>query len=168
MSFRPGDRVRWSGDKTGTVLSKPRQCNYARGDPFTGVGVEVMPDKPVYGASATLVHVATLTRLDKPEAVVVVDLDDEETLEEIVRADPLRGQESVESAARRLQKQIIRVVERAAELDPAFRRMGSHVAVGQAVQVLEASGQLPGIRQEVLEELWDMEVNLLVSDSESC
>ena len=168
MSFRPGDRVQWSGDKIGTVLSEPRQCDHRRGDPFTGVGVEVMPDKSLYGASATLVHLATLTRLDKPEAVVVVDLDDEETLEEIVRADPLRGRESVESAARRLQKQIIRVVERAAELDPAFRRLGSRVAVGQAVEVLEASRELPGIRQEVLEELWDMEVNLLVSDSESC
>ena len=93
MSFRPGDRVRWSG-KTGTVLSEPRQCDYARGargDPFTVVGVEVMPDKLIYGAGATLVHVATLTRLDGPEAVVVVDLDDEEKLEEIARADPLRG-----------------------------------------------------------------------------
>jgi hypothetical protein len=85
-----GDRVRWSG-KTGTVLSEPRQCDYARGDPFTGVGVEVKPDKSIYGAGATLVHVATLTRLDGPEAVVVVDLDDEEKLEEIARADPLRG-----------------------------------------------------------------------------
>ncbi len=168
MSFRPGDRVQWSGDKTGTVLSEPRQCNYARGDPFTGVGVEVMLDKSVYGASAILVHVATLTRLDKTDAVVVVDLDDEETLEEIVRADPLRGRESVESAARRLQKQIIRVVERAAELDLAFRCLGSRVAVGQAVEILEATGELPGIRQEVLEELWSMEVNLLVMDSESC
>lgn len=45
MAFKPGDRVRWSGDKTGTVLSAPRQCSDARGDPFTGVGVEVMPDK---------------------------------------------------------------------------------------------------------------------------
>jgi hypothetical protein len=53
MSFRHGDRVRWSG-KTGTVLSEPRQCDYARGDPFTGVGVEVMPDKSIYGAGATL------------------------------------------------------------------------------------------------------------------
>src|SRR3712207_3709845 len=166
MSFRPGDRVQWSGDKTGTVLSEPRQCNYARGDPFTGVGVEVMPDKSLYGASATLVHLATLTRLDKPEALVIVDLDYEETLEEIVRADPLRGRESVESAARRLQKQIIRVVERAAELEPAFQRRGSRVAVGQAVQVLESSGELPGIPQEVLEELWGMEVNLLLIDSE--
>jgi hypothetical protein len=168
MPFRPGDRVRWSGDKIGTVLSEPRQCDHRRADPFTGVGVEVMPDKSLYGASATLVHLATLTRLDKPEAVVIVDLDDEETLEEIVRADPLRGRESVESAARRLQKQIIRVVERAAELEPAFQRQGSRVAVGQAVQVLESSGELPGIPQEVLEELWGMEVNLLLIDSESC
>ena len=91
VSFRPGDRVRWSGGKTGTVLSEPRRCDYARGDPFTGVGVEVMPDKSIYGAGATLVHVATLTRLDGPEAVVVVGLDDEEKLEEIARADPLRG-----------------------------------------------------------------------------
>ena len=116
-----GDRVRWSG-KTGTVLSKPRQCDYARGargDPFTVVGVEVMPDKSIYGAGATLVHVATLTRLDGPEAVVVVVLDDEEKLEEIARADPLRGVETVEHAALRLQNRIIHVVRRAAELDPA-------------------------------------------------
>lgn len=85
-----GDKVRWSG-KTGTVLSEPRQCDYARGDPFTGVGVEVMPDKSIYSAGATLLQVATLTRLDGPEAVVVVDLDDEEKLEELARADPLRG-----------------------------------------------------------------------------
>jgi hypothetical protein len=128
MSFRHGDRVRWSG-KTGTVLSEPRQCDYARGDPFTGVGVEVMPDKSIYGAGATLVHVATLTRLDGPEAVVVVDLDDEEKLEEIARADPLRGVETVEHAALRLQKQIIHVVRRAAELDPAFRCLGSRVTI---------------------------------------
>jgi hypothetical protein len=118
MSFRHGDRVRWSG-KTGTVLSEPRQCDYARGDPFTGVGVEVMPDKSIYGAGATLVHVANLTRLDVLEPVVVVDLDDEEKLEEIARADPLRGVETVEHAALRLQKRIIHVVRRAAELDPA-------------------------------------------------
>ena len=142
------------------------QCDYARGDPFTGVGVEVIPDKSMYGSVATLVHVAILTRLGGPEVVVVVDLDDEETLEEIVRADPLRGVETVEHAALRLQKQIIHVVRCAAELDPAFRRLGSRVAVGQAVEVLKASGQLPGIPQEVLGELWGMEVNLLVIDPE--
>lgn len=166
MPFKPGDRVRWSDGKTGTVLSEPRRCDYARGDPFTGVGVEVMPDKSMYGAGATLVYVATLTRLDGPEAVVVVDLAGEKTLEKIVRANPLRGVETVEDAARRLQKQIIHVVKRAAELDPAFRSLGSRVAVGHAVEVLEASGQLPGISQEVLEELWSMEVNLLVIDTE--
>ena len=74
--------------------------------------------------------------------------------------------ETVEHAALRLQKQIIHVVERAAELDPAFRRLGSRVAVGQAVEVLKASRQLPGITQEVLEEVWGMEVNLLVIDPE--
>ena len=120
----------------------------------------------MYGAGATLVYVATLTRLDGPEAVVVVDLAGEKTLEKIVRANPLRGVETVEDAARRLQKQIIYVVKRAAELDPAFRSLGSRVAVGHAVEVLEASGQLPGISQEVLEELWSMEVNLLVIDTE--
>lgn len=166
MPFKPGDRVWWSDGKTGTVLSKPRRCDYARGDPFTGVGVEVMPDKSMYGAGAMLVYVATLTRLDGPEAVVVVDLAGEKTLEEIVRADPLWGVETVEDAARRLQKQIIYVVKRAAELDPAFRSLGSRVTVGHAVEVLEASGQLPGISQEVLEELWSMEVNLLVMDTE--
>jgi hypothetical protein len=131
MSFRPGDRVRWSG-KTGTVLSEPRQYDYARGargDPFTVVGVEVMPDKSIYGAGATLVHVATLTRLDGPEAVVVVVLDHEEKLEEIARADPLRGVETVEHAALRLQKQIIQVIRRATELGPAFRCLGSRVTI---------------------------------------
>jgi hypothetical protein len=44
--------------------------------------------------------------------------------------------------------------------------LGSRVTVGHAVEVLEASGQLPGISQEVLEELWSMEVNLLVMDTE--
>ena len=161
IAFKPGDRVRWSGDKTGTVLSAPRQCSDARGDPFTGVGVEVMPDKSIYGAGAALVHVATLSRLDGPPVVVVVDLDDEETLEQIVSADPLRGAESVDHAAQRLQKQIMHVVGRAAELDPAFGSLGSRVTVGQAVEVLEASGQLPGIRLEVLDKVWNMEVNLL-------
>src|SRR5919107_5676510 len=123
-----GDRVRWSG-KTGTVLSEPRQGDYARGDPFTGVGVEVMPDKSIYGAGATLVHVATLTRLDGPEAVVVVVLGHEEKLEEIARADPLRGVETVEHAALRLQKQIIQVIRRATELGPAFRCLGSRVTI---------------------------------------
>ena len=83
-----------------------------------------------------------------------------------MRADPLRGVETVEHAARRLQKQIIHVVKRAAELDHAFRSLGSRVTVGKAVEALEASGQLPGISQEVLEDLWNMEVNLLVSDIE--
>ena len=53
------------------------------------------------------------------------------------------------------------VVGRAAELDPAFGSLGSRVTVGQAVEVLEASGQLPGIRLEVLDKVWNMEVNLL-------
>jgi hypothetical protein len=120
-----------------------------------------MPDKSIYGAGAALVHVAMLSRLDSPPVVVVVDLDDEETLEQIVSADPLRGAESVDHAAQRLQKQIMHVVGRAAELDPAFRSRGSRVSVGQAVEVLEASGQLPGIRLEVLDKVWNMEVNLL-------
>jgi hypothetical protein len=166
MSFRPGDRVRWSGGKTGTVLSEPRQCDYARGDPFTGIGVEVMPDKSIYGAGATLVYVATLTRLDGPEAVVVVDLDDEETLKEIVRADPSRGVETVDHAALRLEKQIVHIVRRAAELKPALPRLGSRVTVGQAMEVLEAAGQLPGIPQVVLEKVWGMEANLLVIATE--
>jgi hypothetical protein len=50
-----------------------------------------MPDKSTYGAGATLVHVAILTRLGGPEVVVVVDLDDEETLEEIVRVETPYG-----------------------------------------------------------------------------
>jgi len=165
-AFRPGDRVRWSGGKTGTVLSEPRQCDYARGDPFTGVGVEVMPDKSIYGAGATLVYLATLTRLDGPEAVVVVDLDDEETLKEIVRADRSRGVETVDHAALRLEKQIVNIVRRAAELNPALPRLGSRITVGQAMEVLEAAGQLPGIPQVVLEKVWGMEVNLLVIATE--
>ena len=37
MSFKPGDRVRWSDGKTGTVLSEPRRCDYARGARLLGL-----------------------------------------------------------------------------------------------------------------------------------
>ena len=127
-----GDRVRWSG-KTGTVLSEPRQCDYARGDPFTGVGVEVMPDKSIYGAGATLVHVATLTRLDGPEARARGGGCRRPGRRGKTGGDSESGSppgvETVEHAALRLQKQIIHVVRRAAELDPAFRCLGSRVTI---------------------------------------
>jgi hypothetical protein len=126
-----------------------------------------MPDKSIYGAGATLVYVATLTRLDAPEAVVVVDLDDEESLKEIVRADPSRGVQTIDHAALRLERQIVHVVGRAAELNPVLPRLGSRITVGQAVEVLEAAGQLPGIPQVILEKVWGMEVNLLVIATEN-
>ena len=65
-----------------------------------------------------------------------------------------------EHAALRLQKQIIHVVKRAAELGPAFRRAwGATAPSGRLWRSSQASGQLPGIPQEVLEEVWGMEVN---------
>jgi hypothetical protein len=97
--------------------------------------------------------------------VVIVDLGDEEALEEIVRANPLRGEEPIGHAARCLQK-IICVVEHAVELNPAFQVLGNRVTVGQAAKVLEAYGEETWIRQEFLEELRDMEVNILVVDPE--
>jgi hypothetical protein len=166
MTFRPGDRVQWGDGKMGTVGSEPRECDPSWGDPFTGVGVEVLPDEATFGTGVIL-NIATLKRLDGPEVVVMVDLGAEETLEEIVEADPQRGVEPVEHAASRLQKQIMHVVKRAVELEPNFRvHQESRVTVGQATEVLKACGQVPGIGEGVLEQLRDMEVNILVVDPE--
>jgi len=159
MPFKPGERVRYPGGRTGTVLSEPRQYDRARGDSFTGLGVEVRLD-PMYGSHVVVERTHLLRPLDGPKVVVVVDLADEAVLLEIVTMDPTRGAESVESAAGRLQKQIIRAVERAALLDPAFQGLGSRVTVGQAIEVLKAHGELAGLRP--LEKVRDVEVNILV------
>jgi hypothetical protein len=104
MAFRPGDRVQWGDGKAGTVVSKPRQYDLMCGDSFTGVAVEVLPDESTFSINVTLLYVATLTRLKGPRTVVMVNLDDEEALEEIMRADPLRGVNSVDRAAWGLQR----------------------------------------------------------------
>ena len=159
MPFKPGDRVRYPTGKTGTVLSTPRQYDRAFGDPFSGLGVEVRLD-PMYGSAIVVEQTQLLSPLDGPEVVVVVDLADEEVLLEIVRTDLTRGKEPVEPAARRLQKQIIRAVKRAAQLDPTFRDLGTRVTVSQAMDVLEAHGELVGLLP--LEKVRDVEVNILV------
>ena len=159
MPFKPGDRVRYPTGKTGTVLSAPRQYDRARGAPFTGLGVEVRLD-PAYGSGVVSEPTQLLSPLEGPEVVVMVDLADEEVLLEIVRTDPTRGMEPVESAARRLQKQVIRAVKRAAQLDPTFRDLGTRVTVSQAMEVLEAHGELVGLVP--LEKVRDVEVNILV------
>jgi hypothetical protein len=140
MAFEPGDRVRSYDGKTGTVVSEPRRYDFAQGDAFSGVAVDVQLDGAPPGYRSVSLHVATLTRLDGPESVVMVDLDDEEVIVDLVKADPNRGAESVEQAAQRLQKQITYIVRRAAELDPTFRELGNRVTVGQAAEVVEASG----------------------------
>jgi hypothetical protein len=159
MPFKPGDRVRYPTGKTGTVLSTPRQYDRARGDPFTGLGVEVRID-PTYGSGVVVEQTQLLSPLDGPEVVIVVDLADEEVLLEIVRTDLTRGMEPVESAARRLQKQIISAVERAAQLDSTFRDLGTRVTISQAMEVLEAHGELVGLVP--LRKVRDVEVNILV------
>jgi hypothetical protein len=78
--------------------------------------------------------------------------------------DSLREAESVNSAARRLEKQIMRVVERAAALDPVFCTIGSRVTVEQAEQVLEAHGEQTWIPPRLLEKLRGMRVNILVEE----
>jgi hypothetical protein len=159
MPFKPGDRVRYPTGKTGTVLSEPKQYDSARGDLFTGLGVQVRLD-PMYGSGVVVTLTQVLSPLDGPKVVVVVDLADEAVLLEIVTMDPTRGAESVESAARRLQKQIIRAVERAAQLEPTFRGLGSRVTVGQAMEVLKGDGELVGLRP--LEKVRDVEVSIVV------
>ena len=56
--------------------------------------------------------------------------------------------------------EVIRAVERAAQLDPTFRDLGTRVTVSQAMDVLEAHGELVGLLP--LEKVRDVEVNILV------
>ena len=162
MAFRPGDRVGTHSGKTGTVVSEPRRHDITQGDAISGVAVDVLLDGAPPGSSPVPLHVATLTRLDGPELVVMVDLDDEEVIVDLVRNDPYRGAESVEQAATRLHNQIIHIVRRAAEFDPTFRELGNRVAFGRAVEVVEASGAPLGLRSGYLEQLRDMMVNIIV------
>ena len=163
MSFRPGDRVRFPAGRTGTVLSEPKQYDRARGDRFSGPGVEVRLD-PMYGSSVVVDQTHLLTHLDGPEVVVLVEFIDEVALKRMLSEDSLREAESVNSAARRLEKQIMRVVGRAAALDPAFCTIGSRVTVEQAEQVLEAHGEQTWIPPRLLEKLRGMRVNILVEE----
>jgi hypothetical protein len=168
MTFEPGDRVRslYSG-KTGIVVSEPRRRDLAQGDAVSGVTVDVLLDEAPPGSGPVTLHIATLTRLDGPDTVVMIDPDDDEVIVDLVKADPRRGAESVEQAARRLQNQITHIVRRAAELDPTFRELGNRVSVGKAMEVVEASGAPLGLRPEYLERLRSMEVNLIVSHPEN-
>ena len=85
MAFKPGDRVRsLHSGKIGTVVSEPRRYDVRQGDAMSGVHIDVLLDGASPGSSAVPFHVATLTRLDGPEAVVMVDLDDEEVIVDLL------------------------------------------------------------------------------------
>ncbi len=167
MTFKPGDRVRSLSGKTGTVVSEPRRHNPAQGDAVSGVHVEVLLDEAPPGYGPVPFHVTTLNRLDGPDPVVMIDLEDDEVILALAEADPRRGAESVEQRAQRLQKQITHIVRRAVELDSTFRGFRRRVTLGQAIEVVEASGAPLGLSPWYLEQLRSMEVHIIVSSPEN-
>ena len=131
-------------------LEVPRRIGEARqqlspeGEAVLERLIAIIAQEPAESPEAFLAN--ALLPLPRPEQVVLLRLNN--LLLEAYRASEAEHQGWIDH-----HNQMLSIIRRARELDPAFKARGDDVTAGEAVEVLRRHGEPLGISDEVLETL---------------